>query len=78
MDRQQFLEQAEPIMQLVNAQFERVFSEEDAKLECLGCAAAAHRIRELEHQHRNDEAANLMLSDTCSRQAERIRQLEGR
>lgn len=67
--------QADPILQLVYEQFNCIFCE-DAKLECLGFAAAAKRIRELEHQHRNDEAANRMLSDTCSRQAERIKQLE--
>lgn len=67
---------ANPIIQLVNEQFDKVFGEDDAQFACLGCSAAAQRIRELEHQHRNDEAANRMLSDTCSRQAERIRQLE--
>ena len=33
-------------------------------------------IHELEHQHKNDEAANQLLSEVCESQRKRIKELE--
>ncbi len=34
------------------------------------------RIHELEHQHKNDEAANQLLNEVCESQRKRIKELE--
>lgn len=65
MNREHFLQKANQIMQLVKEQFDSVFSEKEPA--CLGCAAAAQRIRKPEHQHKNDEAANRMLLELLER-----------